>query len=186
MSAIASQNRRHDCLLSRLFRRRSKKASKLRVTGLCEGKSPGTCEFPVQTASNAENVSIWWRHHWFPCRRHYVTGISIFVMFTHHKIDYGTLSLINWIGWQTSARKWHNNWKTSRRSFSTANIFNFVLLLITLPWRYKSVVVSQIIGNSSLFFQQHLHADNKGTTMLCIIVPFYRESTGWILLVKAQ
>ena len=23
----------------------------------------GTGEFPVQMASNAENVSIWWRHH---------------------------------------------------------------------------------------------------------------------------
>ena len=25
--------------------------------------SPGTGEFPAQRASNAENVSIWWRHH---------------------------------------------------------------------------------------------------------------------------
>ena len=32
-----SNHRRHSCLLSRLFRRRSKKTSKLRVTGLCEG-----------------------------------------------------------------------------------------------------------------------------------------------------
>ena len=30
---------------------------------LCTGNSPGTGEFPVQRASNAENVSIWWRHH---------------------------------------------------------------------------------------------------------------------------
>ena len=44
-------------------RRRSKKASKLRVTGLCAGNSPGTGEFLVQRVSNAENVSIWWRHH---------------------------------------------------------------------------------------------------------------------------
>ena len=22
-----------------------------------------TCEFPAQRASNAENISIWWRHH---------------------------------------------------------------------------------------------------------------------------
>ena len=49
-------------LLNRLFRRRSKKASKLRVTGLCEGNSPVTSEFPTQMASNAENVSIWRRH----------------------------------------------------------------------------------------------------------------------------
>ena len=55
--------RRLDFLLNRLFRRRSKKISKLRVTGLCEGNTPVTGEFPAQMASNAENVSIWWRHH---------------------------------------------------------------------------------------------------------------------------
>ena len=40
-----------------------KKTSKLRVTGLCAGNSPGTSEFPAQRASNAESVSIWWLHH---------------------------------------------------------------------------------------------------------------------------
>ena len=53
----------HGCLLNRLFWRKSKKTSKLRVTGLCAGNSPGTGEFPAQMASYAENVSIWWRHH---------------------------------------------------------------------------------------------------------------------------
>ena len=53
----------HDCLLSRLYKRRSKETSKLRVTGLCAGNSPGTGEFPAQMASYAENVSIRWRHH---------------------------------------------------------------------------------------------------------------------------
>ena len=53
----------HDSLLSLFIRRRSKKTSKLCVTGLCEGNSPVTGEFPAQRASNAENVSIWWRHH---------------------------------------------------------------------------------------------------------------------------
>ena len=48
----------NDCLLNRLFRCRSKKTSKLRVTGLCAGNSPATVEFPAQRASNAENVSI--------------------------------------------------------------------------------------------------------------------------------
>ena len=52
-----------DCLLSCSFRRRSKETLKLRVTGLCAGNSPGTGEFSAQRASNAENVSIWWRHH---------------------------------------------------------------------------------------------------------------------------
>ena len=58
-----SNHQPHDCLLDRLFRRRSKKISKLRVTGLCAGNSPATGEFPAQRASNTENVSIWWRHH---------------------------------------------------------------------------------------------------------------------------
>ena len=60
-----------ECLLNRLFRRRSKKTSKLRVTSLCAGNSPGTGEFPAQMASDAENVSIWWRHHgrWEPTGR---------------------------------------------------------------------------------------------------------------------
>ena len=58
-----SNHQPHDCLLNRLFGRRSKKTSKLRVTGLCAGNSTGTGEFPAQRASNAENVSIWWRHH---------------------------------------------------------------------------------------------------------------------------
>ena len=58
-----SNHQPHDCLFNHLFRFRSKETSKLRVTGLCEGNSPGTGEFPAQRASNAENVSIWWRHH---------------------------------------------------------------------------------------------------------------------------
>ena len=58
-----SNHQPHDCLLNRSFRRRSKKTPKLRVTGLCEGNSPVTGEFPSQRASNAENASIWWRHH---------------------------------------------------------------------------------------------------------------------------
>ena len=48
-----SNHQPHDCLLNRLFRRRSKKTTKLRVTGLCEGNSPVTDEFPAQRASNA-------------------------------------------------------------------------------------------------------------------------------------
>ena len=43
-----SNHGRFDYLLNRLFRRRSKKTSKLRITGLCEGNSPETGEFPAQ------------------------------------------------------------------------------------------------------------------------------------------
>ena len=64
-----SNDQPHDCLLNRLFRLRSKKTSKPRITGLCAGNSPVTGEFPAQRASNAENVSIWWRHMWISPRQ---------------------------------------------------------------------------------------------------------------------
>ena len=41
-----SNHQHHDCLLNRLFRRISKKTSKLRVTGLCAGNSPGPVNSP--------------------------------------------------------------------------------------------------------------------------------------------
>ena len=68
-----SNHQPRDCLLNHLFRRRSKKTSKLRVTGLCVGNSPWTSEFPAQMASNAENVSIWWRHQGVPRNQQHVS-----------------------------------------------------------------------------------------------------------------
>ena len=41
-----SNHQPHGCLLNRLFRRRSKKTSKLCVTGLCVGNSPGPVNSP--------------------------------------------------------------------------------------------------------------------------------------------
>ena len=58
-----SNHQPYHCLVNRLFRRKSKKTSKLRVTGHCAEDSSVTGEFHAQMASNAEKVSIWWRHH---------------------------------------------------------------------------------------------------------------------------
>ena len=58
-----ANHRRLACLLNRFIKRKSKKTSKLRVTGLCERNPPVTSAFPSQRANNAENVSIWRRHH---------------------------------------------------------------------------------------------------------------------------
>ena len=46
-----------------LFRRRSKKTSRLRVTGLWEGNPPVIGGLPPKRASDAEIVYIWWCHH---------------------------------------------------------------------------------------------------------------------------
>ena len=63
MSAMASQITGVSIVCSSVGSGRWKDTWKLRVTGLCVGNSPVTGEFPAQRASNAENVTIWWRHH---------------------------------------------------------------------------------------------------------------------------
>ena len=50
----------HDCLLNRLFRRRSKNC----VTGLCAGNSSVTGELPAQNASNADFFSTLMTSSW--------------------------------------------------------------------------------------------------------------------------
>ena len=51
-----SNHRRLDCLLDHLFRHRLKKTSKLHIRWLAFVRG-------IHRASNAENVSIWLRHH---------------------------------------------------------------------------------------------------------------------------
>ena len=65
MSTLASQITSLTVVYSTVYSGSNKKTSKLHITGLCEGNSPVTGEFPAQRASDAENVSIWWRHHGF-------------------------------------------------------------------------------------------------------------------------
>ena len=60
---VASQITILTIVYSAVYSGTDERISKLRVTGLCEGNLPVTDEFPAQRASNAENVSIWWRHH---------------------------------------------------------------------------------------------------------------------------
>ena len=78
-----SNNQPHDRLLNCLFGRRSKKTSKLRVTGLRVGNSLETGEFPAQMASNAENVSIWWRHHGNESDRCHIKCAKKYAMISH-------------------------------------------------------------------------------------------------------
>ena len=74
-----SNHRRLDGLLNRWFNSRSRKTSKLRITGLCEGNPPVSDGFPSQRVSNAENVSIRWRHHdsGLSCHVQNVVAISL-------------------------------------------------------------------------------------------------------------
>ena len=62
-----SNQQPHDCLFNRLFKAQIKENIKARRHWPLWGEFTG--DFPVQRASNAENVSIWWCHH--------VLGISV-------------------------------------------------------------------------------------------------------------
>ena len=63
MGAVASQITSITIVYSTVYSSAHKKSIKESITGLCVGNSPVTGEFLAQMASNAENVSIWWRHH---------------------------------------------------------------------------------------------------------------------------
>ena len=65
MSAMASQITSFTIDYSTVYSGadQRKHQSSASLAGLCEGNSPVTSKFPTQRASNAENVSIWWRHH---------------------------------------------------------------------------------------------------------------------------
>ena len=77
-----------------VFRRRSTKTSKFRVTGLCVGNSPVTGEFPAQMASNAENVSLWWRHHILTDGRTGPCHVECFyTLFPHSAVLWGNRSM---------------------------------------------------------------------------------------------
>ena len=87
-----SNHQPRDCLLSGLIRRRSKNTSKLRVTGLCVGNSPATGEFSAQMDSDAEYVSIWWRHHGLLTVGS-GTDIACFALF-HHSLPMTYVSFV--------------------------------------------------------------------------------------------
>ena len=82
-----SNHQPHSCLLNRLFRRRSKKTSKLRVTGLCVGNSPGPVNsphkgpvtrkmFPFDDVIMCSDLTTW---QLLLARRHFVGPISVAV-----------------------------------------------------------------------------------------------------------
>ena len=138
-----SNRQPHHCLLKRLFRRGSKKASKLRVTGLCEGNSPVTGEFPTQMASYAENVSIWWRHHSLPTLLHLDPG-------TYHVTVLQFLSLITpWL-----LRQWSKS-QSCRKFYECVK-----------KWQYKLVknrnkITSFLYGLVSMHVACHHSARHK-------------------------
>ena len=118
----ASNHRRLDCLLNSLFSRRSKKTSKLRVTGLCAGNSPVNGEFSAQRASNAENVSIWLSYHVKDARENwYRSSWFAHCRNVHNAIKHYDIMTLNVMLWYLSPNPlWLDIWDdTSVQRIST-------------------------------------------------------------------
>ena len=62
MGAIASQITILTIVNSTVYSDVDQRKHQSSASLACAGNSPGTVEFPAHIASNAENVSIWWRH----------------------------------------------------------------------------------------------------------------------------
>ena len=141
----ASNHQPQDCLLNRLFGRRSKKTSKLRVIGLCAGNSPVTGEFPAQMASNAENVSIWWRHHagtvpcpqkplhsnWIRQKPLQFSWVALFgsdVQRWYHYVQYS--DLYRWF-WESS---WSQEWLPQLTQSISSYIYIYIFSMYRTTW----------------------------------------------------
>ena len=114
-----SNHQTHDCLLNRLIRRRSKKTSKLRVTGLCEGNPLVTGGFPHKEPDTPKM---------FPC-------------------DDVILLAGEWCRWRVVAATSHAHKYAERLDYITLEIKHvlwnsnsmnvFVLLSLILKWSVK-------------------------------------------------
>ena len=136
-----SNHQPYYCLFNRLYRRRSKKILKLRVTGLCPGNSLVTGEFPAQRASKAENVSIWWRYHdcWKELYRHSQDIVSADFLFTHGGLvmPYGIIELANIIRWGNSFSPFQDQaitWTDADLSLIGPFGTNFTEIVIKIHW----------------------------------------------------
>ena len=74
---------------STVYSGEDQRKSNLRVNGLWEGKSSVIGEFPEQRPSNAENVSIWWRHHgWILHHQHNRNNAHWWLLSAHLNTSY--------------------------------------------------------------------------------------------------
>ena len=127
------------------FRRRSKKTSKLRATGLCAGNSPVTGEFPAQKASNAENVSIWWRHHDLLSYANPEYGVAT-ICHQVRCLPWGHLSLFHTA---TSLLIWYKMFQCCWELFSTMGPFNVFMKFQWVPAVHTCLEMFNVMGPST-------------------------------------
>ena len=183
----------HLKLLNYLFRRRSKKTSKL--TSLCAGNSPVTGEFPTQKASKAENVSIWWRHH------DVCSGvIEVSVMYTPsgcalNTNPINTLILSTcYISWLKLILQWRLNlvlnydnmpyctYKNKRKTLSIGHCVQHVCYLYACPCRLIILLLGNIdVSTLPDLTNECLHQDTKNCKLKLLHI-FRHHISSWKLI----
>ena len=143
MSVMASQIASLTIVYSTVYSRcRSKKTSKLSVTGLCEGNSLVTGEFPAQSASNAEYVSMWWRHR--------AVG-EVWKLYTERNV-------CQWYNRYSA-----NNTLVKNIQYYDGDIFSYNYTLGNIEFDEETYYIIEVIvisGNVGNFHRLLLHASN--------------------------
>ena len=134
-----SNHQPHDCLLNRFVTRRSKKTINAPRHCFFAGNSPVTGEFPAQGASNAENVSIWWRHH----------GLLNFKkkQRVRRRVDFSNILMVH-VDFDFVTRIFFIIWKY-RKDFISYHLYPVVFmipkywLMSSASLRYRNVLVTE-------------------------------------------
>ena len=134
---------------------------------LC-GNSPATGEFPAQMASNAENVSIWWRHHMYWIK----DGYTIPVFFRLEMKNYNISMLPSWARCGSLG---HGGRERNEQRYRSD---------IALQWHHMNIMSSEITD----IFGYFLKFDLATWKRIRISSPLRWESSGhqWIPLTKRQ
>ena len=153
----------HDCLLNRIFMRRSKKTSKLCVAGLCAGNSPATGEFPAQRASNAENVSIWLLHNEFlPYLREEFNYLYHVNVEEWHKSKDMFLFPLKTLAHKGLSLEWLNNWSRDKMAATLQMRFSN-----SFPSTKTSEMCLTFVPNAPSIICNKAALDQIMTTNLC-------------------
>ena len=126
-----SNHQPHDCLLNRLLRRRSKKTSKLRVTGFCAGNHRGPVNSP---------------HKWPVTRKMLPFDDVIMICCYHRAVDQNTLSQL-----QNNMTAFHvyQNVKTNsmKTKLSLMNLSTYILpFVLSMIISFSKDLLIQILS----------------------------------------
>ena len=152
------------CLPNRLFRHRSKKTSKLRVTGLCAGNSSVAGEFPAQRTSNAE-------------------------MFPFDDIIMGSHCFSNTCETMIIMKKYPNEIKIDLGHYAYIFLYHAICVGILFPFDGQELTIlyncDRLLLRHLIFHMLSTMSSFGQTTKkkLCITDPLWQESTNgrWII-----